>query len=56
MEIIFVNNILILKRCYKNNSETNNYSHNIYLQNTDKIIIKIQIFSIFFQFKQNNFY
>ena len=31
MEIIFVNNILTLKSCFKNNSETNNYSHNIYL-------------------------
>ena len=40
MEIIFVNNILILRSCLKNNSETNDYSHNIYLQNTDKIIIK----------------
>jgi hypothetical protein len=40
MEIIFVNNILILRTGLKNNSETNDYSHNIYLQNTDKIIIK----------------
>ncbi len=40
IEIIFVNNILILRSELKNNSETNDYSHNINLQNTDKIMIK----------------
>ena len=32
--------LILLFFFLKNNSETNDYSHNIYLQNTDKIIIK----------------
>ena len=40
MEIIYLNNILIFKGGIKGSSETNDFSYHIYLQNTDKIIIK----------------
>ena len=40
MEIIYLNNILILRGGTKGNSETNDFSYHIYLQYTDKIIIK----------------
>ena len=40
MEIIYLNNILILRGGTKVNSETNDFSYHIYLQYTDKVIIK----------------